>query len=139
MTREGVKADGSDQSNLADLPDAEGRLPSTAQDAGLDAASQPGAQNPVMTDSAVDALITAHAGAANPHGVFVSAEQTGTGSEQTVAHGLGAIPSKVLVGLTEFTIGAEGGSVDVAEGTHTTTNVLVTVTTGAKFKVMAIK
>lgn len=139
MTREGVKADGSDQNNLVDLPDAEGRLPSSAQDAGLDAASQPGAQNPVMTDSAVDALIAAHAAAANPHGSFVSAEQTGTGAEQSIAHGLGVVPSKVLIGLTEFTVGGDGGSVDVAEGTHTTTNILVTVTTGAKFKVMAIK
>jgi hypothetical protein len=65
---------------------------------------------------------------------FVSSEQTGTGSNQNVAHGLGAIPSKVVISYTEFLSSA---SVDQTEGTHTTTNVVVNVTSGVKFKVLA--
>jgi predicted RecA/RadA family phage recombinase len=67
-------------------------------------------------------------------GVFISAETTGTGSSQNVAHGLGRTPTKVLVVPTEF---ASNLNVDVAEGTHTSTNVVLTVTSGAKFKVLA--
>jgi len=69
-------------------------------------------------------------------GMFVSPEQTGSGSQQTIAHGLGAAPSVVIIALTEF---ASNLNVDVAEGTHTSTNVLVTVTNGAKYKVLAIR
>lgn len=67
---------------------------------------------------------------------FMSGELTGTGSSQTSAHGLGAVPSRVAIVLTEF---ASNLSVDVTEGTHTTANVVVTVTSGAKFKVLAWK
>lgn len=67
-------------------------------------------------------------------GMFLSAETTGTGSAQNVAHGLGRAPANVAVMLTEF---ASGLNIDIAEGTHTTTNVVLTVTSGAKFKVMA--
>lgn len=68
--------------------------------------------------------------------VFVSAEQTGTGSEQNVAHGLGATPSAVFVAPTD-TAPATAGDYTVSEGTHDGTNVKVTVTTGKKFKVLA--
>lgn len=66
--------------------------------------------------------------------IFVSSEQTGNGSAQNVAHGLGSTPTKVIVAVTEF-----GGStaVDVAEGTHTSTNCVVTVSSGVKYKVWA--
>jgi hypothetical protein len=67
-------------------------------------------------------------------GLFVSAEATGTGSPQNVAHGLGRTPTKVLIALTEF---LSNQSVDIAEGTHTSTNVVLTATSGVKFKVMA--
>lgn len=69
--------------------------------------------------------------------LFVSTEQTGTGSAQNVAHGLGAVPSKVLIVPTELAADLAAGY-DAAEGTHTTTNVVVTVTSGAKFKVWAL-
>lgn len=69
--------------------------------------------------------------------LFLSAEVTGTGSAQNVAHGLGVVPSKVLVSFTELAAGLAAGA-DVAEGTHTTTNVVLTVTSGLKFKVLAI-
>lgn len=66
--------------------------------------------------------------------VFKSTEQTGTGSSQDVAHGLGRVPSLVLVFMTE----SAGAGFDVAEGAHDATNVKVTVTTGEKFKVVAL-
>lgn len=69
-------------------------------------------------------------------GMFVSTEQTANGSSQTVAHGFGVIPSQVMVILTEF---ASNLSVDVTEGTHTTTNVVVTITSGVKYKVFALR
>lgn len=69
--------------------------------------------------------------------VFVSSEQTGNGSEQSVAHGLGATPAAVLVVPTEHPGTPDTGAFDIAEGTHTSTNVLVTVTTNVKYKVFA--
>lgn len=66
--------------------------------------------------------------------IFLSTEQTGTGSSQSVSHGLGVIPSKILLSLTSV---AAGGAT-ITEGTHTITNVVATVTSGAKFKVLAI-
>lgn len=67
---------------------------------------------------------------------FVSSEQTGTGSSQNVAHGLGFTPSRVFVTYTDLTP-ATAGSVNVTYGTHTSTNVVVTVTSGKKFLVVA--
>jgi hypothetical protein len=69
--------------------------------------------------------------------VFVSAEQTGTGAPQNVAHGLGAVPSAVLVAPTEHPGVPDTGAFDIAEGAHDGTNVVVTVTTNVKFKVLA--
>jgi len=71
-----------------------------------------------------------------PVKVFVSTEQTGTGSAQNVAHGLGVTPTQVFVAPTDLTP-ATVGSYAVTEGTHTSTNVVVTVTASKKFKVMA--
>ena len=63
--------------------------------------------------------------------VFVSTEQTGTGSAQNIPHALGRAPSIVLFAFT-------GGTVvtSVVEGTHDATNIIVTVTSGAKFKIL---
>ena len=66
---------------------------------------------------------------------FLSSVQTGTGASQNIAHGLGAAPAGLLVSCTD-----NSGSTNVftvTEGTHDATNVKVTVTTGAKFKVLA--
>lgn len=68
--------------------------------------------------------------------VFISTERTATGSEETIAHGLGATPASVLVIPTD-TSPATAGVFTVTEGTHTSTNVLVTVTSGKKYKVFA--
>lgn len=67
----------------------------------------------------------------------ISTEQTGTGSAQNVAHGLGVVPTSVMLAPTD-TAPATAGVYTVTEGTHTTTNVVVTVTSGKKFKVLAI-
>lgn len=68
--------------------------------------------------------------------VSISAEITANGSAQNYAHGLGTVPSHVVVVPTEF---ASNSAFDVAEGSHTTTNAIVTVTSGVKYKVMAFK
>jgi len=70
--------------------------------------------------------------------IFKSAEQTGTGSAQNVAHGLVTVPGLVLVYPTD-TSPATAGAYTMTEGTHTATNVVVTVTTGKKFIVVAFK
>ncbi len=72
--------------------------------------------------------------------VFASTEQTATGAAQNVAHGLGAVPALVLVIPTEGHDGAGAAGTqmpDIAEGAHDATNVVVTVSNGAKFKVFA--
>lgn len=67
---------------------------------------------------------------------FVSAEQTGTGSSQDVAHGLGAVPAKVILIPTD-TAPSTAGDYTAAQGTHDATNVKATVTSGKKFVVLA--
>lgn len=69
--------------------------------------------------------------------LFVSTEQTGNGSAQNIAHGLGAVPSKVLIVPTD-TAPATTGVYTATEGAHDSTNVVVTVTSGKKYKVLAI-
>jgi hypothetical protein len=64
---------------------------------------------------------------------FKSTVQTGNGSAQSVAHGLGVVPSLVLIVGYDLT----GGAYVVTEGTHTSTNVVVTVTNGEKYVVIA--
>jgi hypothetical protein len=73
----------------------------------------------------------------NVNNVFVSAEQTGTGSAQNIAHGMAVVPALVFVAPTD-TSPATVGQYTVTEGTHDATNVVVTVTSGKKFKVLAI-
>lgn len=68
---------------------------------------------------------------------FVSTEQTGTGAPQNVAHGLAVTPTKVLIVPTEHPGTPDTGAFDIAEGTHTATNVVCTVTADVKFKVFA--
>ncbi len=67
---------------------------------------------------------------------FVSAEQTGTGSAQNIAHGLGRAPSAVVIIATD-TAPATTGQYTATEGTHDATNVVVTVTSGKKYKILA--
>lgn len=67
--------------------------------------------------------------------LFLSAVQTGNGSQQSIAHGLGAVPAGVLVTCVDNS--GSSYAFTVTEGTHDATNVKVTVTTGAKYKVLA--
>lgn len=62
----------------------------------------------------------------------VLAEEIGTGAPQNVAHTLGKVPTGVLVSLTDVPV----GGANVVEGVHTDTDVVVTVTALAKFKVL---
>lgn len=68
--------------------------------------------------------------------MFVSTEQTGTGSSQNIAHGLGVTPTVIFAAPTD-TSPSTVGVYTVTEGSHTSTNVVLTVTSGKKFKVMA--
>ncbi len=71
-------------------------------------------------------------------GIVVSDEITGNGSAQNFAHGLGVTPSKVFVVFTDLTP-STAGSVAATEGTHTSTNAIVTVTNGKKYRVVVIR
>ena len=53
---------------------------------------------------------------------------TGTGSQQTIAHGLSATPNRVLVWPS-----ADPSGTVVVIGTPTDTNILVTVTNGKSY------
>lgn len=66
---------------------------------------------------------------------FKSTEQTGNGSPQTVAHGLGVTPSLYFAIPSNLTGGAYVVSAESADAT----NVTLTVTNGEKYKVVAIK
>lgn len=67
--------------------------------------------------------------------VFLSTEQTGNDSEQSIAHGLTTTPAVVIAIPSALT----GGAFTVTYGTHDGTNAKVTVSTGEKYKVLAIK
>lgn len=67
-------------------------------------------------------------------GMFSSTEQTGTGSSQNVAHGFGAAPSMWWAVPTDTTAGWV-----VSAASQDATNISITVTTGAKFRVYALK
>jgi len=66
---------------------------------------------------------------------FKSAEITGTGSVQNTAHGLGRTPNIVHVYPTEDT--GVAGTLDLLEGTHDGTNIIVTAPTTLKYKIIA--
>ena len=67
---------------------------------------------------------------------FVSTEQTGNGASQSIAHGLSATPSVVWWSVSNS--GATGIYTAVP-GAHDTTNIKMTVTSGVKYYVWAIK
>lgn len=67
--------------------------------------------------------------------VFLSTEQTGSGSAQNVAHGFGTVPALAFAIPSDHS----GGPFAITYGTHTTTNVVVTVTNNEKYRVVAFK
>ena len=71
-----------------------------------------------------------------------ASDVTATGSAQSIAHGLGTVPILYGFEIRAGTDGSGGAGTQVptiTEGTHTTTNLVVTVTAGAKFRAWAIK
>ena len=70
---------------------------------------------------------------------FGSTEQSGAAGAQNIAHGLGAVPSLVWITITDNN---GGGDVTITEGTHTSTNIVVTVNgtsdADVKFRAYAI-
>lgn len=71
-------------------------------------------------------------------GKFQSTVRTATGLAESIAHGLGIIPSLVLVSIYDDTnAGVIASGFVITEGTHTSTNIVVTVTANAKYKVIA--
>ena len=87
------------------------------------------------TDWYAVGVLYAKAQAVAPASVFLSTEQTGNGAPQNVAHGLGVVPSLVFVVPSDLT----GGVFAVVYGTHTSTNAVVTVTNGEKYRVVAFR
>lgn len=74
---------------------------------------------------------------------FESAEITGDGTAQSTAHGLldadfaARVPTLVWTEVTEIGT-ALAGPLTIVKGTHTATNIIVTATTGIKYRVFAI-
>ncbi len=66
--------------------------------------------------------------------VFQSAEVDGTGSNVDTAHGLGHTPTVVIVTLTQKDTTT---AVQITESAHDATNVKVTCTSTAKYKIVA--
>lgn len=74
---------------------------------------------------------------ANKIKFFQSVEIIGNGSAQSTAHGLGITPSLVIVYPTD-TAPATAGAYTMTEGSHTSTNCVVTVTNGKKYRILAL-
>ena len=68
---------------------------------------------------------------ANPANWFKSAELTGN---STTPHGLGRVPSLVFVTVVDN----GGGVADITEGAHDATNVVITATATAVYRVIAV-
>lgn len=64
---------------------------------------------------------------------FISPEITGNGAEQNTAHGLGATPRFVFAAMTSTLV----ASAVIVEGAHDATNVKITATSGARYRVIA--
>jgi hypothetical protein len=76
--------------------------------------------------------------ATSTQAAFLSAPQTGTGAAQNIAHGLGVVPDLVFAIVDDLTP-ATTGAVAIVYGTHTSTNAIVTVTTGKLYRVVALR
>ena len=76
---------------------------------------------------------------ATPITGFQSTQQTGNGTQQTLAHGLGVVPSKVIVEVDSLPIfDPTAATTLITQGTHTSTNVLITALSGLKYRVLAL-
>jgi|GEM_PF-5660900 len=96
------------------------------------------ADGAVETDKVADAAIeNGKLGAAavdsSKMDYFLSDEQTGDGTAQNIAHGLEVEPALVLI--IPSLVGTDGATITFTKGS---TNVIVTATTGAKYRVFAM-
>lgn len=115
-------------------------VPTATSGTGAPSASEPDGSVYLRTDGAVGTTIYERAAgvwAANG-AMFSSTEQTGTGASQNIAHGLAVIPRAVIFYATDLDAALAAGYV-VTPGTHTSTNVVVTVTNLRKFRCVAIR
>jgi hypothetical protein len=69
---------------------------------------------------------------------FLSTLQTGTAGVQNIAHGLGVVPDLVFV-ITEDVSAGTAGAATVTYGVHTSTNAVITMTTGKTYRVVAVR
>ena len=65
---------------------------------------------------------------------FISTAQTGDATEQSIAHGMGLVPTKVFVSIMDD---ASAVNVVFVEGTHDATNIKITAPLGVVYKVLA--
>ena len=129
VTSSGLNTSASSIGQPVYLSDTAGGLSLTAGTVGL----KIGTVMSVATSGTV--LLAPQGMASTGGGVFVSAEVTANGSAQSTAHGLGYVPSRVLVSITDSNNAADN---IITEGTHTATNCVVTVTSGCKYKILAM-
>lgn len=80
--------------------------------------------------------VSGTAGALASGATFLSTQQTGNGSEQSIAHGFGQVP-RIAFAIPDDIGG--GGVFQVSYGTHDATNVKVTFSNGQKYRVVAFK
>lgn len=96
-----------------------------------------GLKVPLLAMMSIDAAGNLIPGVGNGSsaGKFQSAVRTATGALETIPHGLGATPKVVLAAVQD----ANGATnITIVEGAHTSTNLLVTVTLNAKYKIIAL-
>jgi hypothetical protein len=118
--------------------------PTVTSGSGAPSASEPSGSLYLRTNGAAATTLYARVSSAwvaitasvlSSGSVFQSDEITGNGSAQSTAHGLGTTPSLVFAIPTNLT----GGPYVVTYGTHTSTNAIVTVTNGEKYRIVAFK
>ncbi len=103
---------------------------------GLNSVGAPVPFKPLSAGAADTAAVAALA--TKVTGKFQSAPVTATGSSQNVAHGLGVVPTLVLIAAYDNTAaGSTPFAFSIEEGAHDSTNVKVTATVGLVFKVIA--
>jgi hypothetical protein len=89
---------------------------------------------PELADGAVENdKVGAAAITSDKMNYFLSEEQTGDGTAQSIAHGLSAEPALVLI--IPSLVGTDGATITYTKGSA---NVNVTATTGAKYRVFAM-
>lgn len=89
---------------------------------------------PELADGAVENdKVGADAITSDKMDYFLSEEQTGDGTAQSIAHGFSAEPALVLI--IPSLVGTDGATITFTKGSA---NVNVTATTGAKYRVFAM-